>query len=361
MADPNYFVGRYPGAPLAVAPPQAPNQYLPRFDTNAHGATVPLQGQQVPLVAPGVAAVPAAAPVAAPVQANALMPATGPGGVPVMVPQPGAPIAPTLRAASLVANLPSYDGPRTNALQPAPTAAASGNGQVNLPPLIGGEIPLPGGQPGDESTDFSPQVAAGAGAVPVGPAGGGGGNALVPPGAAIQTGYEQQLNYQRAALQAIMEAARAGSPGNYSFRLAHLVGAMGNNNFGQVQGQGADALNQANASIQTAGTYADATRFGATAQLQGREEEIGEQASQFAQTPREVGNEVTYNAYGMPQGSHTTFAVPGGMANGRAAAPTIVTPSATAATRPIVGKIYRDRNGNQAIYQQDGTYKPVAQ
>lgn len=83
-----------------------------------------------------------------------------------------------------------------------------------------------------------------------------GSRGLVDPGAAIDHGYEQQLRYQQAALNNIMNAAGEGDSRNYSYRLAHLVGAMGQNNFGQVQGQGADSLNSATAGIGNAGLSA---------------------------------------------------------------------------------------------------------
>jgi hypothetical protein len=68
---------------------------------------------------------------------------------------------------------------------------------------------------------------------------------LANPGAAISTGMSQQLNYLRAAMQIAHESAMQGDPRNYSLRFAHAMGALGTNNFGQAQGQSADAFNQA--------------------------------------------------------------------------------------------------------------------
>lgn len=86
---------------------------------------------------------------------------------------------------------------------------------------------------------------------------------LTDPSAAIAVGYDQQLAYQHAALQAIMDAARMGNPDNYSYRLGHLVAAMGNNDFAHIQEQGATGINSALSGIEGAGIYGGAQRYSA--------------------------------------------------------------------------------------------------
>lgn len=307
MADPTYFVGRYPGAAIPAAPVAPPSQFVPRFDTNAHGLTQAISG------AGAVSGVPAPKPIVTP-DAVPMMAATGINGVPVqvpaIVPASTGPIstATAARQANFLANAPNYV-PAPAASAPAgaapalpPVYNASGNEQVNLPPL-------PDGMPGDDSVATPAQVAgvssvSGGGAVSAG-------SRLVDPSAAIKTGYDQQLAYLHSALQEIMGAARAGSPGNYSFRLGHLVGAMGQNNFGQVQGQGADALNAATAGIQQSENYAGASRYGADSTLLGNMNTNATAGDIAANTPHPVSQHTGYNQYGMPTGSDTIYGTPG--------------------------------------------------
>jgi hypothetical protein len=140
------------------------------------------------------------------------------------------------------------------------------------------------------------------------------GAGLINPGGAIQAGYEQQLQYQQAALNNIMNAAGQGDSRNYSFRLAHLVGAMGNNNFGQVQGQGADALNQAIAGVGNTGlntganTYgADSTSRTALAQIESAQQLEANKAQPIGTTvDTSAGYPVSQTNYGMVRNGKVT-------------------------------------------------------
>lgn len=265
MADvtqglPPLFAGRYAGAPFPPpqppAPPPPPPVFVPRYSTAAPGTT----SGALPTFQP---AAPPPAVSAQPIDTAALNASTGPAITPANAASVPAAPAPTAQAT-----------PAAPAFQPLPPTAV-GTAVASLPAYT------------------APQN----------------GN-FTDPGAAIKTGYRQQLDYQQSALSNIMDAARAGNPNNYSFRLAHLVGAMGNNNFGQVQGQGADALNQSIAGVSSAGINANAQIYGADQGVAARQAETGERATEFAGTPREVGNDVTYNQFGLPQGSRTTFATP---------------------------------------------------
>lgn len=118
------------------------------------------------------------------------------------------------------------------------------------------------------------------------------GAGLVDPQAAISRGLGQQLSYQNSALASIMDAAKEGDPRNYSFRLAHLVGAMGQNNFGQIQGQGADTMNQAMAGVGNAGLNAGAALVGHDTQLAAQQAQIAAQTAMESRKAQPVGSSV---------------------------------------------------------------------
>ncbi|WP_158683562.1 hypothetical protein [Burkholderia sp. BE12] len=232
--------------------------------------------------------------------------------------------APKQSAQDFVNSLPTYN--------PTPsTAAAAPNPRVwNVPPLPPG---LPGGA--SVAPSISDTAGQGTWANGTNTASGAGGSGstvagkFIDPAAAIQAGFDQQVAYRQQAIQDIMAAARQGNPGNYSFRLAHLIGAIGGNNFAGIQGQGVDALNQSIAGVSSAGIGAGAAMYGADQATARTGMELGERAAEFAQTPREVENAVTYNQFGLPAGSRTSFALPGGMVDGRAQSPSPATPVPT--------------------------------
>lgn len=153
------------------------------------------------------------------------------------------------------------------------------------------------------------------------------GAGLVDPSSAIDRGYAQQLAYQRASLNNIMNAAGEGDSRNYSFRLAHLVGALGQNNFGQVQGQGADALNTATAGVGNEGLIAGAQAYGqdtqaATARAQieaGRELEANKSQPIGTTVDTSAGYPVSQTNYGMVRNGKVTPLAPDATA-GRAPA-----------------------------------------
>lgn len=319
MADPNqlppHFVGRYPGAPIPVPLPVAPNVFASRQDFNAHGTTsgaVPVFTPVAP--APGVVA-----------PANAASVPASPGIGLALTPAP----APTQKARDFVNSLPTL-APPASAAQPAaqpPIYDASGNEQVNLPPLVNGEIPGTAGGAVSLPGDVAPNTNAAAPVAPQGdenmwrpaqtqpgsnwsfasgesagvPGGAGTGTAaaitggrLLSPGEAIQRGYDQQQAYQASALQALMNLARqGGSPLNASFRFAHLApafaAAIGNNNFGGVQAQGADALNSAISGVSSTGISADASNYAQQQANARAAAEVGLHQQIFEGTPVTTG------------------------------------------------------------------------
>ncbi|HDR9868473.1 TPA: hypothetical protein QDE31_01615 [Burkholderia cenocepacia] len=194
----------------------------------------------------------------------------------VVSPAPAAP-APKQNAQAFVNSLPVYN--------PTPSATpTTANSRALMPPLPPG---LPGGasvSPVQATANLAGQ-GTWANGTNMAPAAGGAGaiaGKFIDPAEAIQRGFDQQVAYRQQALQDIMAAAHQGNPGNYSFRLAHLIGAMGANNFGAVQGQGVDALNQSIAGVSSAGIGAGAAMYGADQALAGRLAEVGEQHFQAA-------------------------------------------------------------------------------
>lgn len=293
---PPHFVGRYPGAPLpAPLPPAPPGQFVPRFDTNAAAYRSVVGSLPVAAAVPAGPAAPGATSLAAPGQNG--MVAMDRAGAPVVVPAPTAAPNPSANALNLVNSLPTYQRPAAGDVSPTP-------GQGNPLPVAmrgdGGEgsVGLPEGPaPGDNGYPAGIVPQALAGAPDVGGAGSAGSGArvagnLIDPASAIGRGLNQQLAYQKAALANILDAARAGDPRNFSFRLAHLVGAMGSNDFGQVQGQGVNAMNQALGNIASAGEYAAAQRYGAEQALYGHLAETGERQYEAATSSIPTGTTV---------------------------------------------------------------------
>lgn len=313
MADPTVlppqFAGRYPGAPLPVPPPVVPSQFVSRLPTGAPGTTsgaIPAF-QPVQLAAPAV-------PAGMPIDTAALNAATQ--GAPLQAVTPTAPApAATTNAVTPVAATPS------------PTIGA--DGQWNVPPLplnmqgagdgASGGVALPtdvastaagagagaGGtraMPADP-TLFDPFNQQG-GASPAGgiaPAGGspgtaGPGGRLIDPDAAQGRGYDRMLAYQQASINNLLSAF-SRSDGLAATKHA-LAAAIGVNDFGQVAGQGANALNQSTAGIIESQQSADATV---------QAEKIRAQQQQYAtDATREVGDVGTEaNVPGFPQlGTH---------------------------------------------------------
>ncbi|WP_322037988.1 hypothetical protein [Burkholderia cenocepacia] len=269
----------------------------------------------------------------------------------VVSPAPAAP-APKQNAQAFVNSLPVYN--------PTPSATpTTANSRALMPPLPPG---LPGGAsvaPVQSAADIAGQ-GTWANGTNMAPAASGAGSTVagkfIDPAEAIQRGFDQQVAYRQQALQDIMAAARQGNPGNYSFRLAHLIGAMGANNFGAVQGQGVDALNQSIAGVSSAGIGAGAAMYGADQALAGRLAEVGEQHYQSATGSVPLGTTIGADPI-------TGMAVPLTTYGQRpSAAGMVPTPYSTGESKkPIVGKTYVDKSGNRAVYQSDGSYKPVGQ
>jgi hypothetical protein len=174
---------------------------------------------------------------------------------------------------------------------------------------------------------------------------------LTNPSGAIANGYEQQLSYQRNALAAIMGAAQQGSAGNYSYRLGHLVGAMGQNNFASVQGQGADALNQSMASEANAAMSANASMYGADVGLARTGEEVGEQHYQAATSSVPLGTTVGTDPVTHMAVPLTTYGQRPATVGGMPSAYNTAAPAA----RPKEGATGKTPEGTPTVYR-NGTW-----
>jgi len=340
LVTPNNIPVGKPSAPVPATPPVG--SLIDQMRANGQFAGYGIPGAPVPAPA---AAVPAAS--AAPAPAIGQPPAAPP-------------MTPAQRQAFL-AGMPDYVPGKTQ-------GAAQGGLRPPLPDNMLGNSGVPGlpqgPVPGGPAAAYSPAAANAAGmwATPVTTSGGGVGapsvnGRYIDPTQAIQHGYDQQLAYQQAALQNIMAAARQGNPDNYSFRLAHLIGAMGANNFAGIQGQGVDALNQSIAGVSAAGMNAGAAMYGSDQALKAHLAQVGEEHYQSSTGSVQTGTTLVPDAM-----TGISVAVPT-YGQRPAAAGGMPTPYPTTpqGNRPVVGATYRDRNGQRAVYQSDGTYKPVAQ
>jgi hypothetical protein len=287
-----------------------PTAGFPNF-TNGTGAPVGFS----PAALPAAPAAPAATPAAALGQTP---------GLP-LTPAPAA----TDKARAFVAGLPTLDAATSNLLNGTPPPAngaqppiydRNGNEQVNLPPLPpelaeNGGGPASVGLPTDAGPD-APQANDGMWRIPsTGPnlssLPGGGAIAngrFVDPRDAIEYGYQQQLAYQQASMRNLVAMGGNGGAWGYHARMAALAATVGQNNFGQVQGQGVDALNAANAGFGSAQVAAGASNY-AQQQANAREAaNIGATQERFWNTGQDTGSTLDLSA-GYPV-TRTTRALP---------------------------------------------------
>ncbi|PFH12840.1 hypothetical protein [Burkholderia sp. JKS000303] len=282
-----------------------------------------------------------------------------------VIPANAAPAPQSQSAQAFVNSLPTFHPPAAASQQSLALKGIIPEGYTS--PAQWNVPPLPAGMPGGSRPALSPSDIAGQGtwatganmAPSAGVSGGGAvGGKFIDPAAAIQAGFDQQTAYRQQAIQDIMAAARQGDPGNYSFRLAHLVGATGANNFAGIQGQGVDALNSAIAGITGAGIGANAAMYGADQATVRTGMEVGEQHYQAA-----TGSVPTGTVVGSDPS--TKMAVPlttyGQRPSVAGMVPMQYDPTPPSTMKPVVGKTYVDKSGNVAVYQSDGTYKKVGQ
>jgi hypothetical protein len=184
-------------------------------------------------------------------------------------------------------------------------------------------------------------------------------NGFVDPRSAIATGFQQQEAYRQHGLADIMEAARQGNPDNYSYRLGHLVAALGNNNFGGVQGQGADSLNQSIAGITSAGIGAGASMYGSDQASARTAAEIAQQREQLEATPVQAGGVGIVPPGGMLPIVVPTFQNRVRDANGHYS----FTPSGAEAQRQEAAKPKEGMTGKtpsgQAVVFKNGSWQPA--
>jgi hypothetical protein len=261
MADPTQglppqFVGRYPGAPIPVAAPPAVSQFVPRYSTSAPGTT----SGAVPVYQPAPAAPAApAAPIGQPID-TAMLNANTQGAPVVPAPQPTVigNAAPAANADGspppLPPNMTGQNG--TTAMPTGPVPGPSPAAAPALPPAN-----TWAGFAARDNTLFDPFGNGGGGSSLANLPGGGSivNGHFADPRDAIAYGYQQQLAYQQASMANLMRFAGSGSDLGYHARVSALAQAIGLNNFGQMQGMGADALNQSIAGETEAQTNAAAS------------------------------------------------------------------------------------------------------
>lgn len=169
---------------------------------------------------------------------------------------------------------------------------------------------------------------------------------------ALEMGFRLQSQYRDESMRQILALAGNGGELGYRARVAALAQAFGQNNFGGAAVSGSNALNQAIAHITGAGIGAGASMYGSDAALTGHLAGIAEQGRQFDITPKPIGTEVgrdPLTGMGVPL---TTYGqLPG--------APAYRGLSTTRPQTYQAGKEYTDKAGNRAVYQADGTWKPV--
>lgn len=212
----------------------------------------------------------------------------------------------------LVASLPTYSTPSTNAVQPAPRSG-------------GGGAPVPSYAGNGRFTD---------------------------PSAAIANGINQQSGYANQLMQTALNYIGQGKDifdqatrGRAIAGILHAV--AGNNNFAGVQGQGVDALNNAVAGITSAGIYGGAQMYGADV---GHQNVLAENAGR-EQLQRGV-TQTTGSRIEMINGI-PTLVNEYGMVSRNANGGYDVTPVGAAADRAPkfqVGKQYKDAQGNVRTY-----------
>jgi hypothetical protein len=233
----------------------------------------------------------------------------------------------------------SGPAPATQPSSPGDASLSARNGFPNNVELIRG------GQVAPDTSAW--------GATPGGVPGG-----FVDPRAAIAAGYQQQEAYRRQGLSDVMAAARQGDPGNYSFRLSRLVDAIGQNNFGAVQGQGTNSLNAAMAGVTSAGLGANASMYGSDQATARTAAEIAQQNTNLAATPVQAGAVGIVPEGGVLPITVPTYAKRVPNANGGFDFQSMgAQAQREEAKKPVVGKTYVDKAGNRAVYQSDGSYK----
>lgn len=182
-----------------------------------------------------------------------------------------------------------------------------------------------------------------------------GGAGMRDPQAAINAGYDTQTARAENFIQQAMSYVNGGS--NIFERATRgrfinglLNATVGPNNVGQVQGQGQDVLNSALAGIQSAGLGANASIFGSQAGLAGNAQRVGEANYEFENSGQPTGQAVRV-INGIPELVTTYGALPGS----RTRTPISTEPAPVY----VVGNTYTDKNGNKAVYQADGSWKPA--
>lgn len=238
--------------------------------------------------------------------------------------------------------------------------AATGTSQASTAPEYTPVSVIRGSRLGQEYTIEDQEKMAAAGMAP-GRAGGYGprgasGFGLTNP----QSTIEQAFDRQQAINNGIFaQAAALGTSGDIfqNKQLAALAAHLGasminNNNQGQVQGQGVNTMNQVAGGIQSAGIGAGAQMYGANAALTGHLATVGEQRY-------EAGTSSVPTGTALGTDPTTGMAVPLTTYGQRpATAGAMPAPYQQAKPQFVPGKEYTS-NGKRAVYQADGTFKPV--
>lgn len=294
------FVSRLPNAPILPAAAPAPSQFVPRYAGNAPGTSQGFGvGHPYPTFDPSI--------------------------------QPAAPGSATPAAPAM--NLANPDRMATDATRittslASPSADASG---PVLNPRFAGPGPVTaamfanpqGPAAGASAALAAAPVYAGGNAVPVNGVGGMVGGFRDPSGA-INDGFSRQQStaqdYMTQALNYIQGGGDIFERATRGRAIAGILHAVvGPNNQGQVQGQGADALNQSIAGVSSAGIGANANMYGSDQALRANEERIAGSQWERQYTTQHTPVQVGASPYSDPLTKMTiplpTFGLPTGRTN----------------------------------------------
>lgn len=192
------------------------------------------------------------------------------------------------------------------------------------------------------------------------------------PSGAISNGFAQQ---QQSAQDYISQALNYIQGGGSIFEratrgraIANIMHAVvGPNDQGQVEGQGADALNQSLAGVSSAAIGANASMYGSdnalTANAQRLTSAQNEVQYNMINTPHVSGQRIVAGPGGIPMAVNTySLSQPSGTpAAPGSAMPTLKALDNKPEQPKVIGATYYDAKGKAAVLQQDGSYKPVGQ
>jgi hypothetical protein len=245
--------------------------------------------------------------------------------------------------------------------QRAPRAAGS-------QPAATGSAPVAGESPAyspveiikglQRSTVYVPDEGVGPqlGSMPARGGGAGGGRfGLANPEGTIMSAFDRQQASNMAMADRLMEWSQGGNIFENKQRVAiagqALAAMINNNNQGQVQGQGANSMNQVAGGIQSAGIGAGAQMYGANAGLQGNLASVAQRMYEAQTSSVPMGTEIgtdPVTGMGMPM---TTY--------GQRPSAVGAMPTPYQQKPAFTPGVEYTNKGKRAVYQSDGTWKEV--